>query len=67
MIIMINKKPKTNSSFSLAVVFLTLNFTFITIPVIIKAIPHEGADSDRSLSEFDVPLNANNEQVYFDH
>ena len=42
MIIMINKKPKTNSSFSLAVVFLTLNFTFITIPVIIKASPHKG-------------------------
>ena len=67
MITTINRSPKINSSFSLAVVFLTLNFTFITIPVIIKAIPHEGADSDRSLSEFDVPLNAYDEQVDFDY
>ena len=64
---MIRNNPKTNSSFSLDVVFLTLNFTFITIPVIIKASPHKGADSDCSLSEFDVPLNAYDEQVDFDY
>nr|DAS49731.1 MAG TPA: hypothetical protein [Caudoviricetes sp.]DAS51535.1 MAG TPA: hypothetical protein [Caudoviricetes sp.] len=40
MIIIISKKPKTNSSFSLVVVFFTLNFTFILIPVIIKASPY---------------------------
>ena len=42
MITTINRSPKINSSFSLAVVFLTLNFTFITIPVIIKASPTKG-------------------------